>query len=327
MAAKTFKGSAATPPAGPLPLQFPVIRSEPPEGPVWLYEFKLDGYRLQTRVGQGRATFTTRRGHDYTDRFSALSAYAEELGDCILDGELVALGANGLPDFSALESAVASRDTDHLVYFVFDCLYAGGEDMRPYALSVRKAALRRILDHAGDHITDMIRYVEPVAGTGKALYQAARGLKIEGLVCKRLDAPYVAGKLDTWVKVKNRPTIEVIVGGWRQNGPSLASLYAGVPSPGGGLRYIGQVGTGYSAASLRTLMPALKAAQSATSPFTDSAATKADRDIQWVRPEVVIEIEVGEVKANGKLRQASFKRLRPDKSPAEILANGWEDAG
>lgn len=317
MAAKMLSRSSRPAMPAIVPFQFPLIKPEPPEGPGWLYEFKLDGYRLQGRVERGRASFSTRNGHDYTERFPVLAAYAEELGDCILDGEIVALGANGLPDFTALESAVASRVTDHLVYFVFDCLYADGEDLRPYALSVRKHKLRALLARAGDHLDDMIRYVEPVAGSGKALFQAARKLKIEGLVCKRLDAPYVAGKGDTWRKVKARPTVDVIVGGWRQNGPSLASLYAGVPSAGGRVRYIGQVGTGFSAAALRTLMPALKAVAAAASPFTAEANPPAG-DVRWVRPEVVIEIEVAEITGRGKLRQASFKRLRPDKSAADV---------
>ncbi len=317
MAAKSLRRSVV--PATPMavPFQFPVLKSEPPEGPDWLYEFKLDGYRLQGRISGGRATFTTRRGHDYTDRFHALCAFAEELGDCILDGEIVALGDHGLPDFSALESAIASRDTDHLVYFVFDCLYAGGEDMRPYPLSVRKHKLRSLLEEPGEHLSDMIRYVEPVPGPGKSLIKAARALAIEGLVCKRLDAPYVAGKPDTWRKVKIRPAHDVIVGGWRQNGPSLASLYVGVPAPGGGLRYIGQVGTGFSGTSLRLLMPALKSAEATASPFETPDAIK-DGGARWVRPEIVVEVEIAEVNARGKLRQASFKRLRPDKSPNDV---------
>ncbi|MET3665884.1 non-homologous end-joining DNA ligase [Caulobacter sp. 1776] len=315
MAAKKRIQGSAVPMPDFVPFQHPKLVSEPPAGDNWIHEIKFDGYRQQIRVEHGRATIWSRNGNDFTDQLRALEAMAGELPDCILDGELVALGPKGEPSFSALRSALARRATDDLVFYAFDILFEGrNNDLRPYPLSTRKARLRHVLSEGGEHIENAIRFVEPLAGPPKALLRAACELKWEGIVSKRLDAPYVGDKVDTWRKAKCRPGIEVIIGGWTADGSRFDRILCGLPEPGGGLRYVGSVAPNQAPDLARRL----RAIEEAASPFTAGPAPKKSSEVHWARPELVADIDIAEFTASGKMRQASFQRLRLDKTAADI---------
>ena len=303
-----------------VPFQLVKLVSTPPAGDRWLHEIKFDGYRLQVRVENNRARFHTRNGLDWTDKFPGLAVAAGGLADCILDGELCAVNAEGYSDFSALRSALGARGRkDDLAVFVFDILFEGGEDLRGLPLIARKARLRALLDEGGAQVEHALRYVDESPFSPEELIATACRMGLEGIVSKRRDAPYRSGRSDTWVKIKCRPGIEVVIGGWRTEGAHFRSLIVGVWEKGR-LRYVGRVHTGYSDAAIRELMPILEMLEVSESPFERGDVPKKTRDIHWTRPRLVADVEMAELTASGQLRQASFKGLRADKTSDELRA-------
>lgn len=309
-------------PAEFLPISHPTLVSKLPEGPGWIHEIKFDGWRMQLNVASGRATWFTRNGHDWTDKLGVLSVFAGELPDCILDGELCALDDDdGAPSFSALQSAMASDRTDELVFFAFDILFRGENDLRPYALETRKTSLRRVLDEGGPAIEDVIRYVDHLPeAPARQLHKAACAMQLEGIVSKRLDENYRAGRTQVWLKAKCRPGQELVVGGWKASPAGhFKGLLTGVYRDGQ-LIYAGSVKNGFGEREVRQLAPRLKALARKGSPFAGKpqpTASRGDR-LHFVEPRLVAQADIAEWTASGKVRQASFKGLREDKAPEDV---------
>ena len=299
--------------------QLATLAQDVPRQGDWIHEIKLDGYRLLARIEQGDVRLITRNGKDWTQRFpEVVHALATlPIDSALLDGEVVALGKDGISRFGQLQEALSSGRTAALVYQLFDLPYLDGHDLAGVALRGRKQTLKALLDAAGNK-TATIRYSDHIETQGTAFHERACQLGLEGIICKRAGSRYQQKRSRDWLKVKCVCHEEFVVGGYTEPSGSrsgFGSLLMGAYGKQG-LIYAGRVGTGFSRQLLDQLSVTMQELEVDKSPFHGSVPDS--RTVHWVRPELVIEVEFTERTRDGRLRHPAFRGLREDRNPEEI---------
>jgi bifunctional non-homologous end joining protein LigD len=293
----------------------------------WIYEIKFDGYRLMARVESGRVKLITRGGHDWAAKMPDLVEAIKNLGlpSAWLDGEIVVMGANGLPSFNGLQKAFDGKSgTSAIEYFLFDVPYLDGYDLRGVELTDRRALLKALVDRKA---LDRIRFSADFQGAPGAILQSVCQMGLEGVIAKREDSLYASTRSDAWLKLKCKLRQEFVVCGYtdRSDGSAeIGSLLLGVYSDTGQLESVGSVGTGWSASEAAELKQKLSKLGVDKPPFA-AGPTKPGRwsrrpagSERWVKPSLVAEVQYGDMTPDGHIRHATYIALRADKDTKNV---------
>jgi bifunctional non-homologous end joining protein LigD len=318
----TKSGRARKPPGFVKP-ELATLVDAPPAGEGWLFEMKFDGYRVQVAAAGDRARLYTRNGHDWTAHFPAIAtaAAALDLDGALIDGEVVVIDREGRSDFGRLQRALKGQeggDGGALSYFAFDLLAEGGKDLRKLPLVERKERLRHLLGRQGR--AGPIFFTDHVEGGGERMLRELCRRRFEGVIAKRADAPYRAGRGRGWLKIKCGHEQEFVIAGWSPSTRDrpFASLLLAVRE-NGGLRYAGRVGSGFDNATLDELGRRLARLRRDTPAVTGEIPAPVRRDARWVRPSLVAEVAFAGFTRDGLVRQGRSIGLREDKPARAVM--------
>jgi bifunctional non-homologous end joining protein LigD len=311
----------------------------------WIFELKLDGYRLIASKSRGEALLLTRNGNDYTGVFPEIARAVKALpvDECIIDGEVVVTDTRGLPSFALLQrrgrltSAIdIKRAAVELpaTFFAFDLLAFEDFDLRPLPLFKRKEFLTEVVPKLGP-----LRALDHIEREGEAFLAQVAAMGLEGVIAKKADAPYRRGRSAQWLKIKKEKTGDFIIVGFTE--PKRSRAHVGAlqlaDTVNGTLVYAGRVGTGFNdtlLAELKAMLdPIVRRDPPCAGPCIAPGATPlSSEDIPetstttWVDPVYVCEVRFREWTPDGVLRHPAFLRLRNDKSPHECERQGWISA-
>ncbi|MGY8706124.1 non-homologous end-joining DNA ligase [Bradyrhizobium sp. 18BD] len=290
------------------------LTDAPFDDPHWVFEDKYDGFRMVSEIRGGRVALYSRNGkiisHSYVEVAQALERVK---GDAVIEGELVAIGKDGVSHFQLLQNAL--RREAKLLYCVIDLMFVDGEDLRRLPLLERKQRLEAILPRHR-----LIAFSRHRKADGKKFFAEAEKKGLEGIMAKRADSAYASGgRTADWLKVKTAQRQEVVIAGFtapRRARPFFGALVLAVRE-GDAWRYIGHVGTGFSHQVLEELYGKLVTLKTAKSPFP--AKVKDERVTTWVRPSLVAEVKFAEWTSKGELRQPVYLGLRSDKNAKDVV--------
>ena len=298
----------------------------PADDAAWAFEVKWDGVRAVVVVHEGAVSLTSRNGNDVSAAYPELTGLGTQLAgrSAVLDGEVVALDANGRTSFARLQERMHVRSPSPpllratpVQLLLFDLLWLDGRSLVELPYDERRAALEA-LGLGGDHWS-----VPPSFTDGTDLVEATRAQGLEGVVAKRRDSRYLPGRRSpAWLKVKHQRRASVVVAGWKPGGGGrtgrIGSLLLGVQGPDG-LEYAGHVGTGFTDAELARLAALLAPLARPESPFATPVPRLHAKDAVWVEPSLVAEVELTEWTRDGRLRHPSYKGLRDDIDPEDVV--------
>jgi bifunctional non-homologous end joining protein LigD len=302
-----------------VPFSLATLADKAPNGAGWLHEIKLDGYRIEARLDHGQVRLLTRKQQDWTQRFKSIAEAVAALPaeTAILDGEIVVEDARGVSSFSMLQTDL-KEGRDRFICYVFDLLYLDGRDLTDRPLLERKAALAQLLKQTGK--SGVIRYTDHFDESGPLILKHACDMGLEGIISKRREAPYRSGRSDNFVKSKCRSGQEFVVAGYTPAIalPNAIGALTVAAREDGELRYAGRVGTGYTRKLAHDLFKRLALLRTDGRPI-ELPADERRKNVVWVKPKLVIEVEYAGVTHGGVLRQASFKGIREDKTAEDIV--------
>ncbi len=302
---------------GPPKFQTPQLATlvdEVPTGSGWLHEYKYDGYRLLIATAGGAASAFTRKGNDWSDKFRAIVKAASDLPPgCLIDGEAVALGKSGKPDFQLLQASLKGGKAD-LAFYAFDLLVDRGDDITRLPNIERKERLAALLKSASHPIL----YGDHVIGKGEALFDAICAEGGEGIISKKASAPYKATRSRNWLKIKCIQRQEFIIVGWQDSDKrrGFRSLHLAVRE-GGKLTYAGKVGTGFNSQMIEEMSETMRPLEVDKPPLDVPRVVR--KGSHWIKPKLVGEVAFTEFTSDGILRHPSFIALREDKNAREVV--------
>jgi bifunctional non-homologous end joining protein LigD len=302
----------------PVEPELATLVDDVPSGDDWLFEIKFDGYRILTAASGDAVRCYTRNGLDWTARFGGLPAAIArlDLDRALLDGELVAIDENGRSSFSALQQGLTAGGRG-LSYFVFDLLFAGGKDLRNLPLIERKRRLKDLLGSASRG--GPVFLSDHIEGNGRAILKKLCGKGFEGVIAKRADRPYRAGRGRDWLKIKCAFEQEVVIVGYTISDKDrpFSSLLLAVNEKHK-LRYVGGVGTGFDGQDFEQLSRRFKPLERRTPAFVGPVPSSVRRRARWLEPKLVAQIGFAEFTGDGHVRQARYLGLRADKPPSAV---------
>jgi len=283
--------------------------AEPFDRPGWVYEEKYDGDRMLAFKTGARVLLLSRNGKDRTGRFTTIAAAIAALRPAalLLDGEVVVFDRKRVSRFQLLQ-----QEKGAAVYVVFDCLFVNGKDLRREPLSARRATLEEVVSSKG-----VLRLSQRLAANGLAAYKLAKRRGYEGLVAKNLSSPYIGKRSSFWLKVKVHQEDEFVIAGYTL--PEGSRKYFGALLLGayerGQLHYVGKVGTGFDGKTLAALYQRFQPLVGSKTALVDPPR---ERDVTYLRPQLVAQISYQELTADHKLRQPVYLGLRDDKRAKDV---------
>ncbi|WP_426690027.1 DNA ligase D [Rhodanobacter ginsengiterrae] len=297
------------------------LREHPPAGDDWLHEVKWDGYRILGVIADGEVQLWSRNALSWNERLPDVVQSLQALGlwSARLDGELVAMDSQGRSDFNSLQKTLSGEAMHPLVYMLFDLVHLEGSDLSRVPLIERKQLLQTVLEHVPGHLALSTHAI----GNGEAAFAMALEQQWEGIISKRIDSPYRAGRSGDWLKIKRLESDEFAVVGYtlpKSSRQGLGSLLLARPDPArkSGWIYAGRVGTGFSDDQLRELASSLAGKSSRRPMVTLAEVDPLLRDARWVVPKTVVEVYYRGIGNHRLLRQPSLKTMRTDKSVRDL---------